>query len=106
VYVILLAITGAGVWATFVKAGQRGWASLVPIYNLLVLLRITHRRPRSFVLFFLPVVNVIFSCWLAIRLARTFGKGAGFGLGLVLLPYVYYPILGFGSARYEAASSG
>lgn len=104
IYLGLLALTAVGVWATFVKAGQRGWTSVIPLVNLLVLLKIVGKRPLWAALFFVPVVNILFTSFVTIRVAQHFGKGIGFGLGLVFFPYVFYPILGFGSARYQAAA--
>lgn len=105
IYGALMLATAAGAWATFVKAGQRGWTCIIPIYNLVVLLKIVRMHPAAVVLFFLPLVNLIFSCFIAIRLARAFGKGFGFGLGLVCFPYIYYPVLGFGAARHQGPGS-
>ena len=57
-------------WQLFRKAGKPGWACLVPFYG-----------------------NY---CQFAIA----FGKGTGFGIGLIFLPVVFLPILGYGSAEY------
>jgi uncharacterized membrane protein YhaH (DUF805 family) len=54
------------------------------------------------ILFFIPVVNFIFAILLAIEIAKAFGKGAGFGIGLAFLGFIFYPILGFGDAQYQA----
>jgi hypothetical protein len=93
----------AGFWKTFTKAGEPGWAILVPIYNAIVLLKIAGKPAWWFLLFLVPVVNLVVGIMVAIALANNFGKGAGFGVGLALLPFVFYPILGFGSAEYGPA---
>ena len=92
----------AGVWKTFAKAGQPGWASIIPIYNIIVMLEIARRPIWWILLMFIPLVNFIILIIIMIEIAKNFGKGAGFGIGLALLGFIFYPILGFGDARYQA----
>lgn len=102
--VIQLGIVGfliASMWKVFAKANEPGWASIVPIYNIVVLLKIAGKPIWWIVLFFIPVVSIVAAILIMISLAKSFGKGAGFGLGLALLGPIFFPILGFGSARYE-----
>jgi hypothetical protein len=94
----------AGMWAAFVKAGKPGWAVLVPIYNAYVLCQIAGRPGWWLILFLIPFVNIIVALIVSIDVARRFGKGTGFGIGLWLLGAIFWPILGFGSARYETAA--
>jgi hypothetical protein len=101
--VIVLVIIG--VWKTFTKAGKPGWGSIVPIYNTILMLEIAERPIWWIFLFFIPLVNLIISIVVAIDIAKNFGKGVGFGLGLVFLGFIFYPILGFGSAQYQSSSS-
>lgn len=98
----------ASIWKIYTKAGQPGWASIVPIYNLYVLTQVVGRPAWWVVLFFIPFVNFIAAIILYIDLAKSFGKGAGFGLGLVFLGFIFMPILGFGSSQYvgPAAAQG
>jgi hypothetical protein len=102
IYIGFLLLTAAGVWRAFIKAGQRGWTCIIPFYNVIVLLKIVRKHPLWALAFCVPLVNAVVACYITIRLARLFGKGIGFGLGLVFLPFIYYPILGFGSAKYQA----
>ncbi len=96
--VAVLAI--AGMWKTFEKAGKPGWAAIVPIYNLIVMLEITG-RPLWWIFFFLiPLVNIGFAVVINLDFAKSFGQGVGFGLGLMFLGFIFYPILGFGDSRY------
>lgn len=90
----------ASFWKIFTKAGQPGWAAIVPIYNLVVLLQIVGRPVWWIVLMLIPLVNLVILVMVAIDLAKSFGKGAGFGIGLAFLGFIFYPILGFGSAKY------
>jgi hypothetical protein len=101
VWLAILVLVIAGFWKTFVKAGEPGWASIVPIYNIIVLLKIAGRPLWWFVLLLIPVVNVVVAFIVAIDVARKFGLGTGFGIGLALLPMIFYPVLGFGSATYR-----
>lgn len=91
----------AGVWATFTKAGKPGWAAIVPIYNLIVMLQIAGKPLWWIILFLIPLVNLIVAILVAIAIAEKFGKGAGFGIGLAFLGFIFYPILGFGDAKYQ-----
>jgi len=95
-----LALIIAGAWKVFTKANQPGWGCLVPIYNAYLTLKIAGKPAWWLILFFIPVVNVVVAIIASIALAKNFGKDAGFGVGLGLLPFVFYPILGFGSAQY------
>lgn len=105
VVVVIIVLTIPIAWGmakVYVKAGRDWWAALIPIYNLIVLLEIT-RRPIWWILFFfLPVANLIVLVIVHTDLARMMGRGVGTGIGLVLLPYIFWPILGFGSAQFES----
>jgi hypothetical protein len=96
----IVAVGIAGLWKVFTKAGQPGWAVLVPFYNVLIVLRIVG-RPDIWLLFCLiPGVSVVIGIILCVDLAKSFGKDTLFAIGLILLPIVFFPILGFGDARY------
>lgn len=100
---ISLVIAGlviAGGWKVFTKAGQPGWAFIIPIYNVIVLLRIVGRPVWWIVLLLIPIVNFIVAILVYIDLAKSFGKGVGFALGLIFLGPIFIAILGFGSAQY------
>jgi hypothetical protein len=93
----------ASMWKVFTKAGEPGWASIVPIYNIIVLLKIAQKPGWWLVLMLIPGVNAIVGIILALSLAKSFGRGAGFGVGLAFLPMIFYPVLAFGDSRYSAA---
>ena len=84
-------------WKIFVKAGKPGWAAIIPIYNLVVYLQIVNRPIWWIVLLLIPVVNIVVGIVLTNDLAKSFGKGVGWTLGLLFLPFIFCPILGFGS---------
>jgi len=91
----------AGFWKVFVKAGKPGWAAIVPIYNVIVLLEIAGKPLWWILLFFIPLVNLIMAIIVGIAVAKNFGKSDAFGIGLGLLGFIFYPILGFGDAQYQ-----
>ena len=84
-------------WKIFTKAGKPGWAAIIPIYNLVVLLEVVNRPIWWIILLFIPVVNVVVGIILANDLARAFGKGVGWTIGLIFLGFIFFPLLGFGS---------
>ncbi|MDA3924718.1 MAG: DUF5684 domain-containing protein [Kiritimatiellae bacterium] len=90
-----------GMWKVFVKAGQPGWAIIVPIYNTIVLIQVAGKPIWWFLLMFIPIVNIVITILLTVEIAKKFGKGGGFAAGLIFLPFIFYPILGFGSAEYQ-----
>jgi len=104
-YIVLIVVLVAAMWKIFVKAGKPGWAAIVPIYNIIVLLEIVGRPVWWIVLALIPFVNFVFIFIIAIDLAKSFGKGTGFALGLIFVAPVFYPILGFGSARYQGPAA-
>ena len=96
----------AAMWKVFTKAGQPGWAAIVPIYNYVIMLKIVGRPLWWVVLMFVPLVNLVIGIMIHLELAKSFGKGTGFGVGLILLGFIFFPILGFGDARYVGPVSG
>lgn len=99
-YLAILFITIAALWRIFVKAGQTGWAAIVPIYNIIVLLQIVRKPLWWIVLCFVPIVNIIAFIIIYDALAKSFGKGTGFTVGLIFLGFIFLPILAFGDAQY------
>jgi hypothetical protein len=95
----------AGVWKCFTKAGKPGWAAIVPFYNVVVMLEIAGRPIWWIVLFFIPIVSLVVMIIVMLDFAKAFGKGAGFGIGLALLGFIFFPILGFSDAQYVGAGA-
>jgi hypothetical protein len=87
-------------WRIYEKAGQPGWAAIIPIYNILVLLKIIGKPGWWFLMFFIPIVNIIFMVWMYNLLSKSFGKSEGFTVGLIFLGFVFFPMLAFGTAEY------
>jgi hypothetical protein len=105
VWLIVIVVMIASCWKVFTKAGQPGWASIIPFYNMYVMLTIVGKPGWWLLLFFIPIVNLVIGIIVSIELAKRFGKGGGFAVGLILLPIVFLPILAFGSSTYTPAPS-
>lgn len=101
VYFAILILMIVSLWKVFSKAGQPGWACIVPIYNVIVLLKIAGKPLWWILLMFIPIVNFVIAILTYIALAKNFGKGGGFAAGLILLPVIFFPILAFGDAQYS-----
>ena len=96
---ILIAIL-AGAWKMFEKAGKPGWAAIIPIYNIIVILEICGRPIWWILLLLIPCVNIVIAVIMWIDVAKSFGKSELYGIGLAFLGFIFIPMLGFGSARY------
>ncbi len=99
--VIFLSIFYIPMWFLHEKANYPGWTSLIPIYNIYILIKIA-RKP-AYWLFFLciPYINIIFIIWLWNRIAKAFGKNEAFTVGIILLGIIFIPILALGSSKYD-----
>lgn len=87
-------------WMIFKKAGKPGWAAIVPFYNIYVEYEITWGSGWRFLMLLIPFYNIILAIQTQVKLAKAFGKGGGFAVGLIFLPYVFQPILAFSDAAY------
>ena len=90
----------ASLWRINTKAGKPGWATIIPVYNTIVLLEIARKPVWWIVLFLIPGVSFIMWIITVAAIASNFGKGVGFVLGMLFLPAIFFPILAFGSAQY------
>ena len=101
VFLAIAVVCIAGYWKVFVKAGQPGWAILIPIYNAYVMLKIAGRPGWWLLLFLIPLVNIVILLLVAIDIAKSFGQSVVFGVVLLfLLSGIGYLILGFGNYSY------
>jgi hypothetical protein len=103
VYVAVIVVVIAGMWKAFEKAGKPGWGVLIPFYNIILLLEIAGKPLWWLILYLIPIVNLVIGIIVSIEIAKKFGKDTGFGVGLALLGFIFWPILGFGDATYEGA---
>ena len=90
-------------WKVFEKAGKPGWGCIIPIYNIILMMEIAGRPGWWFLLMLIPGVNIVVDIIVIFDISKAFGKGTGFGFGLLFLPIIFFPILAFGSAEYEGA---
>jgi hypothetical protein len=89
-------------WKVFEKAGEPGWAAIIPIYNVIVLLKIIGKPWWWILLLLIPVVNIVLAVIMYHRVSRSFGQGVGFTLGLIILSFIFIPLLAFGEYSYSA----
>ena len=101
IYFIIMIVVLASFWKVFVKAGRQGWEGIIPIYNCYILLKIVDKPIWWLILIFIPIVNIIVGFLLSMALAERFGKSTGFAVGMLFLPFIFYPILAFGDAQYK-----
>jgi len=87
-------------WKIYSKAGKPGWAAIIPIYNVIVMLEIVGKPVWWIILLLIPGPNVIFMIWTINLLSKSFGRGEGFTIGLLFLPFIFYPVLAFGNYSY------
>lgn len=85
----------AAMWMLFQKAGEPGWAAIVPFYNLYVLFKITWGNGVMFLLLLIPIANFVIMIMTYVKLAQAFGKGGGWACGLIFLSFVFMPIMAF-----------
>jgi Family of unknown function (DUF5684) len=105
IYIAVIVFEIAALWRVFVKAGRPGWAAIIPFYNYYVLLKVVGRPGWWLILYFIPLVNIIVWIIVAIDLSKSFAKSTGFAVGLILLAFIFIPILGFGEASYVGAAA-
>ncbi len=99
---LIAVIVIAGLWKTFDKAGVPGWWAIIPILNIYGILKVAGRPGWWLILFLIPCIEIIIALVVFIDVAERFGKGIGFAIGLWILPFVFFIILGFGSATYRS----
>jgi hypothetical protein len=104
IWLLIVLLVIVALWKVFSKAGQPGWAAIIPIFNLYIWCKAVGRPGWWVILMFIPFVNLVIYIIVSIDMAKSFGKGVGFGLGLAFLGIIFLPILGFGSAQYQGPS--
>ena len=101
--VIAMLVTVASMWKVLAKAGEPGWAAIVPVYNSIVMLKIAGKPVWWIVLLAIPVVNIVILFMVFSNLSKAFGAGTGFTLGLMFLTCLFMPLLGFSDRQYRGA---
>ena len=105
IYLVIFILIVAAWWQIFVKAGEEGWKAIIPIYNIIVLLKIVGREWWWILLMLIPFVGFIVWIIVSLDLAKSFGRGTGFAIGLILLAPIFSLILGFGSDTYRGPAA-
>ena len=104
IFLLIGLVPIAGMWLVYKKAGEPGWAAIIPIYNIYVLLKITDNPVWYLLLFLIPLVNFLVSVKVLYDLAQAFGKGVLYTVGLIFVPFIFFPLLGFGDAQYQGST--
>ena len=99
-FLAIFALMAVSVWKIYEKAGQPGWAALVPFYNVVVWLQLVGKPVWYLALMFVPLANLYVAFGLPFWMSRCFGKSTGFAMGLIFLPFVFYPMLALDESRY------
>jgi len=106
VYLAVIVIAIIGMWKVFEKAGKPGWAAIIPIYNIIILLEIIGKPTWWIILCLIPFVNIIIWIIIANQLSLSFGQGIGMTILLIFLSVIGFLVLGFGSAKYVGPGGG
>jgi hypothetical protein len=107
IYLGIIVITIAGMWKLFEKAGKPGWAAIIPIYNTIIMAEISGKPTWWGVLPIIPLAGIVFSIWLVNVTIKSFGKDEGYTIGVLFLPFIFWPILGFSkSIQYQGPFCG
>lgn len=107
VYLVMGILAIVGMWKVFAKAGQPGWAAIIPFYNIYIMLKIAGRPGWWLILLLIPFVNIVILLLVSLDIAKAFGKSGIFGIvGLFLFSFIGYLLLGFGDAQYVGSANG
>jgi hypothetical protein len=101
VALLLGLIITVSMWIVLTKAGLPGWGVLIPIFNIYCLLKVAGMSGWWLIVLCIPLVSLIPGVMMAFNTATHFGRGAAFGLGLLFLPFIFYPILAFGDDQWS-----
>lgn len=104
--ILFISLTFSGRWLVFSKANKDGWMAIVPILNFVEMTDIAKKPMDWIFLIFIPFVNIVVYILLLNALAEVFNKSKRFAAGLFFLPFIFFPILGFGDAKYKYAEHG
>lgn len=107
-------------WKIFTKAGQPGWAAIIPFYNKYILVKVARLPVYYFVALYLPfllvvakisvpyaisnAIGIAILCvygFIMYNLCKQFSKGIVYTVGMTFLPFIFYPMLAFGDSVYQ-----
>ena len=102
IFLAVLVFMLVTMWKIYQKAGQPGWAAIIPIYNIIVMLKIIKMDWwHLLIMLFVPFAALVYSILIPIKLSQAFGKSAGFGVFAIFFSIIAYPILAFGNSQYQ-----
>lgn len=103
IYLLIVVLMLVSLWKIYEKAGRQGWEGIIPIYQTYVMLQIIN-RPWWWLLIiiFVPIANIVFGIMALNEFLAKFGKGVGFTIGCLFLPFIFLPILAFGDDQFKA----
>jgi hypothetical protein len=107
--VILLGVLVLAVfskWKILEKAGEHGWAGLIPFYGTYLFYKISTGKGWLIVFQIIPMINIIFTCYMLVRLSRAFRQSTGFAFGLIFLPLIFLMVLAFDKSITYVGSKG
>jgi hypothetical protein len=99
----VMMIRYVALWFVFKKAGEHGWASIIPVYNILIVIKIAGKPWWYILLLLIPIVNIIIGIMILHGISKSFGKGGWFTVGLIFLRVIFLAVLGFGTAPYTGS---
>ena len=100
--ILIFILEVIGMWKIFDKAGEKGWKAIIPIYNLYILFKITYGAGVYFLLLLIPIADIVFWIIMDVKLAKAFGHGIGFTLGLIFLEPIFLLALAFNDDKYQS----
>ncbi len=106
VWFIIAILMVISIWRLFIKAGKPGWAAIVPIYNIVVMLEISGKPMWWIAMLFIPFVNIVFGIMIYYSFVKAYGKSDGFAVLAIFFPYIMYPIMAFSSKTQFIGASG
>ena len=101
IYLALIILMIVSMWKMFEKMGQPGWYGIIPIFNFCVIAKLAGKDWWWGLLTIVPCIGWIFQIILLNETSKLFGKGVGYTIGLIFLPFIFLPMLAFGSAQYQ-----
>ena len=101
IYLAILVLELVAMWKLYVKAGKPGWAAIIPIYNVLVMLEIAKKPWWYLLLMLIPIVNIVIAIMTTVAFVKAYGKGTGFAVLTLFFSPIMYPILAFGDSQYQ-----
>jgi hypothetical protein len=105
IYLAVIALFIVAMWKLFTRAGKPGWASLIPIYNNVVMLEIAGKPLWWVFMLFIPFINIVFGFLILYHFSKAYGKSDGFSIGVALLSIIFLPMLAFSDAKYQGPAT-